>query len=78
VLKKERETLLSMRSQYIIGDDVLHDVLREMDLLAARFHHEEEEASLHDRVEASQLCRQAWCYSPWLRKWWLKWRASPV
>ncbi len=41
VLKEERETLLAMRKSYTIGDDVLHDILREMDLLSTRFHHEE-------------------------------------
>ena len=43
-LRKERETLLSLRKSYVIGDDVLHDILREMDLLSTRFYHEETEA----------------------------------
>lgn len=43
-LRKERETLLQLRKSYTIGDDVLHDILREMDLLSARFYHEETEA----------------------------------
>lgn len=46
VLRKERETLLELRGNYTISDDVMHDMLREMDLLSARFHHEED-ASEH-------------------------------
>ena len=45
-LRKERETLLQLRRSYTIGDDVLHDIQREMDLLSARFHHEETEAMI--------------------------------
>lgn len=68
VLKKERETLIHMRGNYVIGDDVLHDILREMDLLAARFHHEEEASSIHEKAAQANECRQIWCYKSWLRK----------
>jgi Na+/H+ antiporter len=43
-LRKERETLLQLRKSYTIGDDVLHDIMGEMDLLSARFYHEETES----------------------------------
>ncbi len=45
VLDMERKTLIELRRNYTIADDVLHDMLREMDLLAARFHHEEQESA---------------------------------
>lgn len=59
VLGKERETLLAMRRAYTIGDDVLHDMLREMDLLSARFHHEED-ASIAPASPALELRRRLW------------------
>lgn len=68
VLKKERETLLDMRRGYAIGDDVMHDILREMDLLSARFHHEESQSEIHEHAQRAQDCRTAWCYKSWLRK----------
>ncbi len=40
VLKRERETLFSMRRRFTISDEVMYDLLREMDLLAARFHND--------------------------------------
>ena len=39
VLKQEREIVISLRRQFFISDDVMHDILREMDLLASRFHY---------------------------------------
>ncbi len=52
VLRKERETLLTMRENFTIGDDVLYDVVREMDLLAARFHHEEDASTIQANLHA--------------------------
>jgi Na+/H+ antiporter len=40
VLRRERETLVSLRRNYAIGDDVMNDILRELDLLASRFHYD--------------------------------------
>lgn len=60
VLNKERETLLSMRKSYQIGDDVLHDILREMDLLATRFHHEEVVSEESEVSSAAQARRSVW------------------
>ena len=45
-LREERKTLLQLRKSYIIGDDVVHDIQREMDLLSARFYHEETESMI--------------------------------
>jgi CPA1 family monovalent cation:H+ antiporter len=78
VLKKERETLLRLRRDYTIGDDVMHDILREMDLLAARFHHEESHAEIHEQAERARDCRTVWCYKNWLRNWLFKSPASPA
>ncbi|MFZ4124842.1 MAG: Na+/H+ antiporter [Rickettsiales bacterium] len=39
VLKHERDIVVNLRKQFFISDDVMHDILREMDLLASRFHH---------------------------------------
>ncbi|MBN8542973.1 MAG: Na+/H+ antiporter [Alphaproteobacteria bacterium] len=39
VLKQERDIVVNLRRQFFISDDVMHDILREMDLLASRFHH---------------------------------------
>jgi Na+/H+ antiporter len=61
VLKKERETLIELRRNFTIGDDVLHDILREMDLLAARFHHEESHAEVSDSAENAKIRRTLWC-----------------
>lgn len=68
VLKKERETLLNLRRDYKIGDDVMYDIMREMDLLAARFHHEESQAEVHEYAERARDCRTVWCYKNWLRR----------
>ena len=78
VLKKERETLIAMRQNYTIGDDVLHDILREMDLLAARFHHEEEASTIHTDAEMARERRSIWCYKSWLRTVFVKSPASPA
>jgi CPA1 family monovalent cation:H+ antiporter len=61
VLKKERETLIELRRNYIIGDDVLYDIVREMDLLAARFHHEESYSEVSDTAENAKIRRTLWC-----------------
>lgn len=37
VLSTERESLISLRRAFEIGDDVMHDIIREIDLLATRF-----------------------------------------
>jgi hypothetical protein len=37
VLSAEREVLVGLRKAYKIGDDVMHDILRELDLQASRF-----------------------------------------
>ncbi len=60
VLKKERETLLELRRNYTIGDDVLHDILREMDLLSARFHHEESHSEVSASAESANIRRTLW------------------
>lgn len=39
VLKQEREIVVNLRRQFFISDDVMHDILREMDLLTSRFHY---------------------------------------
>jgi len=39
VLQVEREVLIGLRKAYQIGDDVLHDITRELDLLETRFEH---------------------------------------
>jgi len=62
VLREERNTLLSMRRNYTIGDDVMHDMLQEMDLLATRFHYEAEEltqplASPSEKVRLKQCAK---------------------
>jgi Na+/H+ antiporter len=59
VLDMERKTLIELRRNYTIADDVLHDMLREMDLLAARFHHEQEEASA-PRHPALEIRKNLW------------------
>ena len=41
VLQTERDVLLNLRKSYQIGDDVMHDITRELDLLATRFEHRE-------------------------------------
>lgn len=40
-LRHERESLVQLRRDFAIGDDVMNDILREMDLLASRFHYED-------------------------------------
>ena len=37
VLRTERDVLINLRKAYKIGDDVMHDILRELDLLSNRF-----------------------------------------
>jgi len=37
VLATERDVVVKLRRGYQIGDDVMHDILRELDLLASRF-----------------------------------------
>jgi monovalent cation/hydrogen antiporter len=61
VLKKEREALIKLRRDYVIGDDVLYDILREMDLLAARFHHEESHSEVSSLAENANIRRTLWC-----------------
>jgi CPA1 family monovalent cation:H+ antiporter len=39
VLKVEHDTLIGLRKNYAIGDDVLHEITREIDLLSNRFAH---------------------------------------
>ena len=56
-LRKERETLLQLRRSYTIGDDVVHDIQREMDLLSARFYHEETE-SIAERPAPRRTIRE--------------------
>lgn len=68
VLRKERETLLTLRNNYTIGDDVLYDMLREMDLLAARFHHEESESAIHEKLQQAEIRRMAMNKKPWFRR----------
>ncbi len=61
-LKKERETLLTMRKSYAIGDDTLHDILREMDLLSTRFHHEEAVSNEHTEIGfIAEARNRIWC-----------------
>ncbi len=61
VLRKERETLLDLRRRYQLSDDTLYDIMREMDLLAARFHHEETESGISKSAEDAKLRRTLWC-----------------
>jgi len=75
VLKKERETLLALRRNYTISDDVMHDILREMDLLSARFHHEESHSEISTEAENATIRRTLWCR---MRGITLKSRASPA
>lgn len=39
-LRHERQTLVQLRRDFAISDDVMNDILREMDLLASRFHYD--------------------------------------
>jgi Na+/H+ antiporter len=39
-LRSERDTVINLRHQFAIGDDVMNDILREVDLLSARYHYE--------------------------------------
>ena len=69
VLRRERETLIGMRHSYTIGDDVMNDILRELDLLASRFHYEEQllpESLLQAELTTAQK-NSIW-YQPKLRK----------
>ena len=69
VLRRERMTVINMRRAYTIGDDVMNDLLREMDLLASRFHYEEQ--LLPESIEQAALNAEhqnsIW-YQPKLRK----------
>lgn len=58
-LHEEREALLSLRRDFKLSDDILYDILREMDLLAARFHHEEETA-ISTMPDIIRLRRRMW------------------
>lgn len=40
VLREERKLLIALRRNFKVGDDTMHEMLREMDLLARRFHYE--------------------------------------
>ncbi len=60
VLHRERDALLALRRRYLLSDDTLYDILREMDLLAARFHHEESSATVSDKAEQAQAHRSFW------------------
>lgn len=42
VLSSERETLLRMRREFSIDDDIMHEMLREMDMRASSFHYSDE------------------------------------
>lgn len=69
VLRRERETLIAMRRNYTIGDDVMNNILRELDLLSSRFHYEEEllpESLTHAQLSAAQ--KESFWYHPSLRK----------
>ncbi len=69
VLRRERETLIAMRRNYTIGDDVMNSILRELDLLSSRFHYTEEllpESLTHAQLSAAQ--KQSLWYHPLLRK----------
>lgn len=52
-LNAERETVIALRRDFTISDDVMNDILREVDLLANRFHYtgeaEDEEIPLHEQ-----------------------------
>lgn len=61
VLGRERETLLDLRRRYLLSDDTLYDILREMDLLAARFHHEETQSAVSAAAEEVAKKRSFWC-----------------
>jgi monovalent cation/hydrogen antiporter len=68
-LRRERETLIGLRRSYTIGDDVMNDILREMDLLASRFHYEEQllpEAITNAHLSAE--LKNSFLYNPRLRK----------
>ncbi len=59
-LLRERETLIDLRRRYQLSDDILYDILREMDLLAARFHHEETESTVSTQAEEAHARRSLW------------------
>ena len=67
VLRREREALLDLRHRYAIGDDVMNDMLREMDLLASRYHYDEDELLPDSFVRHQSHERSIW-YQPRLRK----------
>lgn len=69
VLRRERETLIGLRRAYTIGDDVMNDLLREMDLLASRFHYEEQllPESLVNANEIADHRRSIWYRAPGLK-----------
>lgn len=60
VLRRERETLLDLRRNFKLGDDTLYDILREMDLLAARFHHEESSSELSSQADDAKARQSFW------------------
>ncbi len=69
VLRCERESLVSLRRNYTIGDDVMNDILRELDLLASRFHYDE--ALLPESLTNAELSaerKKSLLYHPALRK----------
>lgn len=43
ILQIERDVLIGMRREFTISDDVMNDILRDMDLLAARFYYDGED-----------------------------------
>lgn len=59
VLKVERETIIELRKNFSIGDEVLHETFRDMDLLASRFHYELDEAEEETRRFSLRRLRKA-------------------
>lgn len=68
-IRCERETLIRLRRNYAIGDDVMNDILRELDLLASRFHYDN--ALLPESLAQAELAaeqKRSLLYHPALRR----------
>lgn len=57
VLKSERDAIISMRKHFAISDEIMHEALRDMDLLASRFHYEVEKEPSNEETPV-QLVRR--------------------
>lgn len=66
VLRGERRLLIALRREFKVGDDIMHDILREMDLLASRFHYDAitTPATLHSHKTMIERTRELFRSSP--------------